>query len=350
MIIRHDAHIARRFVLSAGEEGAEGATGGGSMSMAEGVAALVARHAPEEPKDETEQQAPETGADDATETEQQESQAEPTAEDSDAAPETDTGEADAESEPEQPTLSPPARWDADMKALFAALSPEMQRKLVDRDKTQQAAITKAQQEAAEARKRAEADTQIKDRLNTALTRAEQTFRGKWDGIDWQKWAQEAPEKAAAARLQFDLEREQLHELQAAQHAEQQKAYSAFIEAEETRLRDLDPELADPEKGKERRAEVGQYLIESGVPADALSNISAVELVIARKAMRYDRAQAAMSEPLKPKITASPPVKPAGARGGNNSNQHLESLNKRLTTSGKPSDAVALYLAQKRAKG
>jgi hypothetical protein len=87
----------------------------------------------------------------------------------------------------------------------------------------------------------------------------------------------------------------------------------------------------------------------GIPAEALHHISAAELVIARKAMRFDRAQRAMSEPFRPKPAQTPPLKPAGARAGANSNPQLASLEKRAA-SGRMEDILALRRARRRNQG
>ncbi len=327
----------------------EGAPVAGSATTLSGV---LAERASRSETQQTEQEAPETGADNATVTEPEESEGDTPPEETIAAPETDTGEGEAESEPaEQPTLTPPARWDAEAKALFAELPVAMQRKMLDRDKTQQAAITKAQQEAADARKQSQAETDYRTKLDTLLNQASKTFKGKWDGMtpeSWNKWFQENPTEATKAKAQYDMERDELSRLTQAQQVEQQKAYADFVKAEEAKLAEVAPELADPEKGAERRKAVSEFLQSQGFAPAQLANITASELAIAHDAMRYRKAKEAMADPLKPVL--KPVVKPAGTRGGNsNPTAHLEALRKKADSSGRLEDTKAYRAAKRRAE-
>jgi hypothetical protein len=217
-------------------------------------------------------------------------------------------------------LEPPKYWSKDAKARFAELDPDLQAVVLSQEgpREEAAARTKAEahavreaalKEATEARGLAR---ELADLLPEALAQ----FQARWRGEpDWAAFAQaHGPEAAQAARAQHEADKARLHRASQAALAARQASHNAYVAAEFEKLRGLDPELAHPQSGAERRTEVTRYLHGHGVPPDALLAISALEMSLARKAMLWDQAQA------KAKASASTPRSaPAAtrplARGG-----------------------------------
>lgn len=115
--------------------------------------------------------------------------------------------------------------------------------------------------------------------------------------DWEKLIAEDPQKYLATRHEWEKKQAELNqarqiktELQR-QNAEQEQASKSQRVAEErTKLLGAIPEWQDPTKAAEGAREVSKYLADAGIPAEMLSDIDHHQvLVIARKALLYDRA-------------------------------------------------------------
>ena len=109
------------------------------------------------------------------------------------------------------------------------------------------------------------------------------------------------------------------------------------------------ELMDDKEGQARRTEVAQYLVKHGIAQDRLKLISATEMSLARKAMLYDKAQAALKSKANPSPSAkAPPPMNSGARPSIPRNEaSIKALDDRLSKSGSIDDAVALLVARQK---
>lgn len=277
------------------------------LSIDEAVAALDAGDEKEE------QAAPEQAvAAEGTNTE-----AEPAAEDA-SEPETATDGEDAETEDaeeaeeaELPAIEPPRFWDAEAKARFNELPRDLQELVLAKETERDKVTSKALQDAAEKRKAADGEAskiaQINGVLDKLLPQAVETFKSRWEGVDWNAVIdQHGADQALKLRNQMEQEQGQLQQLQAAKSQAEQVQFAKFVEAETAKLPELCPDLVDPQKGNERRQELGKYLIQSGVPAESLRHMSALETSIAYKAHLFDKAQAeAKAKSLAPKPVPKP---------------------------------------------
>src|SRR6185312_5956402 len=118
-------------------------------------------------------------------------------------------------------------------------------------------------------------------LDKLLPQAVETFKSRWEGVDWNAVIdQHGADQALKLRNQMEQEQGQLQQLQAAKSQAEQVQFAKFVEAETAKLPELCPDLVDPQKGSERRHELGKYLIQSGVPAESLRHMSALETSIA----------------------------------------------------------------------
>lgn len=337
-------------------------------SIAETVAALDApppkedEHAAQAPaKDEQSSKAPpvEKPASDAeTDTE---IAANPEAEVTDAPEEASEGEeTDEQEEGDKPDLlaiEPPKFWDAEDKKAFSALSRADQERVLKYETQRTIATSRAIQETAERRKAADAEasklSSYVTNLDKLIPQAEQTFRGRWDNVDWTKAVEElGAEETLKLRYQFEQEQTQLQQLQSAKAEVERVQFSKFVETEAAKLPELCPELVDAKEGPKRRAALSEYLVKGGIPVDRIPYVTAQESSIAYKAMLWDDSQAAAAAALakpKPKTPASPsrtPVRPTAqpARGSQQS-ATIKSLQGRFDADPSVKNLEALLNAQ-----
>lgn len=267
-------------------------------------------------------------------------------------------EADNTDQGEAPVIEYPRSWAAKDREVFAALPEEARAVILAREGERDRAVSKAQQEASEARKRAEQEAEgylsLKPQLESLLERADATFADRWGRMDanaWAAWVQEDPASAMAARFQMEAEQAELSALkEQAKNAEQQEIQK-FVRDEMEKLPQVAPELADPAQGQQRRTELAKFLLEVGVPREQLPRVSAVEMSIAYDAMRFRKLQAA-KPPVKPATpTQQPPqrrpVAPTAAPQRDSQTRSIEQLSARLAKSGSEEDAIRLLQARRK---
>ena len=245
-----------------------------------------------------------------------------------------------EAEPAVTAVTAPTWWNAEAKAKFAALPPELQAVVMDQEGKREQVTQRAKQEAAEARKKAEAEanaiTPLKQALDQLLPRANQIFSSRWANVDWAAWADTDPQAAFKGRAQFEAEQAELgrlHQAHQIAHAEDRKK---FVETEEAKLKEIAPELSDPEKGPARRQAIGKFMLERGATPDELMNVDARLLSLADDALKYRELKAEMAKAVKqsaaPKLPANPTVRPTAAAPSRSPNARLDTLNRKRTLS------------------
>lgn len=267
------------------------------------------------------------------------------------------GDAEGDGTPEAETLlAPPLYWSPDAKAKFAALPPDLQAVVLEQEGPREAAAAKAKEEAKQARESAQKEVQgvrqLAEQLSTFLPQAIETFKSKWGDVDapgyWKAIRETYGEEAERDyRDQYEAEQKQLAKLDQTRRIAESEAHKVFLREEAEKLFELAPDLMDPEKGTERRVEVGNYIVSQGIPADVLPTISAVEMSIARKAMLWDRAQAAVkAKPKQPAAPAKALVQPGPAVTQSSQNRTATQIANRFAQTRDVDDAVALLLARK----
>lgn len=253
---------------------------GGALSLEDAVALLNRRDAEDEDQNfEGAASAPEETADRAED------------------PSDGDDEAEAEDEGEVDRLEPPKYWSKDAKARFAELDPDLQAVVLSQEGPREEAAARAKAEAQSVRAAALQEVaqarEVAAELARFVPEALQRFDARWEGEpDWAAFAQvHGAEAAHVARGQYEAEKAALERASHAATAARRAGHNAYVAAEFEKLKGLDPELAHPETGTERRTEVTHYLHGKGVDPDSLLRISALEMSLARKAMLWDRAQA-----------------------------------------------------------
>lgn len=252
--------------------------------------------------------------------------------------------------PETATAAPEF-WSAEEKALFAKAPAEVQQLVAAKTKEAEQRVYAAKEETAAARQEASIITESREKIDQLLSHAEQVFQGKWDGVDFAEWAKTEPAEAIAAKFEFDAEQELLGKMRTVQAATAAEEHRQFIRAENIKLAESLPELADPKQGPARKKELIGYLQTTGFSPEDLKWAGAAELTVAYKAMCWDKAKADLArKPVteKPAANAKPPasVRPSGAappRKTTIQRQKAAVVSRALQT-GRMDDGVAALLA------
>lgn len=254
-------------------------------------------------------------------------------------------EAAAEDPGEVDRLDAPRYWSKDAKARFAELDPDLQAVVLSQEGPREAAAARAKAEADEAR-------QLADALAELLPEAAQRFDAQWGGEpDWAAVAQaHGVEVMTQARTQYEGEKARLEQAAQVATVTRRMSHQAYVAGEFERLKALDPELACPRQGAERRTEITRYLHDKGFASDALMQISAVEMSLARKAMLWDQAQAkagTSNSTRRPDRPATRPLARGAASAGPVDPQFRRAAQakSRFAKSRSVEDAVALLNAQ-----
>ena len=325
-------------------DAATGAAPSEPMSFDAAVASLASAG---EPPPEEQAAAP-VGDEQQTEDTPAESQAEDAGEPTEATAEGEQEQ--TQDEPAGPALDPPALWDDAGKAAFAALPREHQETILAQVGKQASNASKAIEQAAEARKAAEGQaskvTQLADALNGFLPKAMETFKGRWEGVDWVSVAQQLdPQQYQAVRAQYEAEAQELERVRAATQQADALAYEEHVKKVNTDLPTAAPDLVDPKEGNARLQKVFSFLQGQGYQPDRLKHVTAQDLSLAYDAMRWREAQAGAKTALKPTPKpAAPAVRPTAVQGGN-SQQRATAAKNRFAQTRSVDDAVALLLAK-----
>lgn len=247
-----------------------------------------------------------------------------------------------------PAIEPPASWSAADKKTWAKLTPEVQAVVAKREADRDRAVSVANQEKGELTR---VLTQVAERYQEQAPLLADQFSQRWGGIDWVKFARDDPDNCQVYRAEMEAERERLDRFNAETKRVSDLAYQRFLADEGEKLRSVAPDLADPDKGPDRRRRVAEFLVKQGFEPERLRYATAAELSIAQDAMKWREAQAdAQRRASLPKKqpAAAPPPKPIASNGAGTAappQRALQGLETKLTKSGSLDDAVSLLLAR-----
>jgi hypothetical protein len=313
-------------------------------SLSVDAAVGLLNDAPEEAPAEIKANEPDAVEADEPDTEDNDIEAPPEADDPDA-PETASEGEGEEVEAAQPPIEPPHFWSAEAKARFAELPYELQLVVQENEKAGSKAATQRLEEATLAKKAAEAKAEVlaslAERIEAAAEQAEATFANRWAGMDqaaWLKLSRENPNQYIQLKAQHDAEMNAVQQARSAKDATSQVEHARWVSEQETLLKTIAPDLTDPVKGPANRGAVAEYLKSQGVAEQALSNVGALEVSIAWKAMQYDKGRTA----LKPRPAAEKaPIRPAASPSQSPQSNALANAETRFKRSGSVEDAVRL---------
>ena len=267
--------------------------------------------------------------DDAGEGEDLDSLAVPMAGDADGAETRTDGDDEAEEadqaeddESEPAPLKPPKFWDAEAKKRFGELPRDVQEIIVAKEDERNTATARALQEAAEKRKALDAEGarlgQLMTGLDHLVPKAVEAFQHRWQNVDWNRMvSQHGPEQAQKMRGQFEADQNQVQQLRAARNQAHHLGFRNFVASEEAKLASLSPDLAHAKLGQGRKAALGKFLLELGVPAGRIPYLTAHEAALAYDAMRWRNGQSTADTLVKAQAPAQArrtPAKPVAAAG------------------------------------
>ncbi len=283
-----------------------------------------------------------------------ESEAEPTAEDDLGAEEPTEDAPEEPEEPAEPAIPAPHSWDAEAREVFSKLPREAQQVIAARESARDAAVTRATQEAAETRKRAEQEVQgiaqLRDATQQVLTKAQDIFKGKWDGIDWPAWAQQDPAACFAARELFAVEQQELQRLQSVQQAQAEAAkkaadetakaaQKAFQAQKAEAIKTLAPELVDPVKGPANVRKLEEFLVSNGIDRSVFPTLDAFTIALAYDGWKY--RQAKTTAPKQTPAPTRPAVRPAAAQAVRSPQRATQEAKARFNKTLSIDDALAV---------
>lgn len=236
---------------------------------------------------------------------------------SDQAPEDGVGEEKSEEgedgEPEEPAIDPPAMWTDEGKEAFKTASPELQKYIIENEKLQNGAVTRAQQEAAEYRKQNASIGQFAEQVSQSLSKAQLAFKADWDGVTEAEWDNLAIENPDEFKRLRQAQRDQSAVIAQLEQAEQEaRSYhkAQWVEAEANSLVQDLPELRNPENMNK----LIQFAVNEGLTMDELGELSAKGFKIIHKLMRATQSQAAPApaeEKKEEKKVIKPSLRPSG---------------------------------------
>lgn len=198
-----------------------------------------------------------------------------------------------EAEDEAPVVDPPYYWPADAKAKFSKLPADLQELVAEQEKGRDTAIRTAQEQMAIARKAAEAEAnkfiQQGPKIEALLDEVQSAYKANdWDTVDWAAWADQDPAAALKGKLLYEAQTRQMQQLEAARQTAEAESFKAYTIEQAGELQRLAPEIAADDA---KRADIVDYLIkDNGYDPELIRGIRAKDVVIAHKAMLWDRAQ------------------------------------------------------------
>lgn len=258
------------------------------------------------------------------------------------------GDVEAEEEP-GPAISPPHSWDAEARARFAELPPELQAYTLQREQQRDAAVGQASERAAQAERAASIIDQFGQVLDQLVPRAKAVFGDRWNAVDWAGLANSDPGEYWRLRALRDEEQGELQRLNTAQQAAFEHQQQRFLANREQQLPYTAPELCDPRNGLQHRTELSTYLSDAGIPAELVGQADAAMIGIAWKALQFDRAtaraRASVNGQQRSALSARPVPPAASPQRGSLKQQKAGKAFARLRSSGSVDDAVAFLNAQ-----
>lgn len=270
-----------------------------------------------------------------------------------------------------PPIEPPRSWTKEAKERFESLPRETQEYLAAREQERDRELRRSQNEAADQRKAIEAERQkaeqARQEYEAKLPALLQTLQDAQNGAfadirtvdDVQKLAQEDPFRYLqwqAHQTKLQAVHAEVERARAAQAQEEQSKWAQHVQAENARVAEFIPELADKTKAAELTARAAERLSELGFKQEELAELANGKQKLSIYDHRIQRlifSDLKLSEIQKAKTAAVakpvPPVqrpgvsKPSGAAAS----EQIQALTAKLERTGSLKDAQALRAAQAR---
>jgi hypothetical protein len=229
-------------------------------------------------------------------------------------------------------IEPPASWSTDEKQAFAQLPPALQQTVARRESQREAALTQRSQEAAEARRAYDGERQAAVAQRAEYLAGLQKMMvlaapqaAALNNVDWV--AVQANSPAEYTRLQAmreDLKsrlgaiEQEFQQSQQQLSAYQQQQLAEVVAKEHQALGEKMPDFSDPVKGNQLRKDLGTYLRDAGgfTPQEINTAYDHRLVVLATKAMLYDKQLANTASADAKRNNTAPQVRPPGTSQDN----------------------------------
>lgn len=196
-------------------------------------------------------------------------------------------------------------------------------------------------------------------LATLIQEAEGVLGEQFSKVDWAKLRTEDPAEFSARHLEFSQKQARIESLkgkareQYQNHAksvsgESETEKAARLAQEGEKLVSQIPEWKDAEKAKAEQKAIGEFLLGNGFSQDEVSQVYDHRMVVlARKAMLFDKGQNKAEVAKKKVLTVPKVLKPGAPQTQEQGKQaKIAEAEKRLRKSGSMDDAVALRRLQR----
>src|SRR4029077_3188841 len=237
-----------------------------------------------------------------------------------------------EQPPPAAAIEPPTSWSTDEKQAFSQLPPALQQTVARRESQREAALTQRSQEAAEARRAYDGAQQAAVAQHAEYLAGLQRMMvlaapeaAALNNVDWVAVAAQNPAEAVRLQAQRESLKSRLNAIdqefqqgktQLEQYQQQQLA--EVVTKEHRALSEKMPDFSDPVKGNQLRKDLGTYLQDAGgFSAQEINNAYDHRLVVlATKAMLYDKQLAASASADAKRNNVAAPVRPPGTSQDN----------------------------------
>lgn len=236
-------------------------------------------------------------------------------------------------------------------------------KLADLKKSyqiEQAAVQRLEEAKAKARAETQAITERRNQLEAqftvaanVITEAEKLLGKDFSSIDWNKLRETDPAEFSAKKTELAERQAHINSLKqnaiaayqqsAQKQAEEQRAiHQQFLQEQQTLLMTKLPEWKDAKVASAEKQQIAQYLVDQGFTNEDIASASDHRMILlARKAMLFDKGQD-KAEVVKKKVLTIPKVMKPGAPKSPEQNKqaHKNEARARLRKSGSLEDALA----------
>lgn len=264
---------------------------------------------------------------------------------------------EAETQETEPPIDPPVSWKAEGKDKFKALPRDLQQIIAERESERERGLTKSQQESADRIKAVDAQSAsmqderraYTDRLNVLVEMAHtmDPVIAKGQNTDWALFAQEDPIGAFQARAAYDQRLTQIDALVNERDKVQQRMTADQLSKANERLtRELDF-WADNDKRAAFQSEIKTFLGKHDYRPEELDSITDPRaIVLARKAMLYDKLMAQQTNIADHKKTPAPgkTVRVQANETSTGINARAEALKRTAIKTNRVADSVNAILA------
>lgn len=258
-------------------------------------------------------------------------------------------------EAEADPIDAPNWWDAEAKGKFNELPPELQEIVKAQEDKREAITQRFKQQATEAQRQFEAQAKelasLAERAESVFEKAQAAFQSRWDGMTpevWQELYATDPATATQLKFEYDLEQDQLRQVEQTRQAASKQAQEQHYAEQRAKLQEIAPDLSS---NPERLQSLGRYIVDNGIPPEAIAQATAEELNLVYKAMKYDemqsRARAAKTQTQQqaaPKPTPQKSLAPSTGREAvlPPQERHVQQIKNRLAQTGSRDDLAALF--------